>query len=229
MHTTFKISASQTSKIMTMPRSKKAKEAGELSEGAKTYCKTWLKEQLYTRRKSFSSKYTQKGNEMEEASIEFIGEKLELFLMKNEQFYFNTHMQGTPDIILKDTIIDVKNSWDCFTFPLLETEVPEKAYWWQLQSYMYLTNRQHAKLIYVLSNAPEHIVESEAKRAMWSAGDDDITEYYDAAYKELVYDDIADSLKIKVFEFDRDEEAIKTIFERVEACRNYIESLLKSV
>ena len=34
----------------------------QLPAGAKTYCRTWLKEQLYDRRKGFSSKYTDKGN-----------------------------------------------------------------------------------------------------------------------------------------------------------------------
>jgi hypothetical protein len=38
-------------------------------------------------------------------------------------------MTGTPDVILEDKIIDIKNSVDCFTFPLNEKELKNKAYW----------------------------------------------------------------------------------------------------
>ena len=54
----FKIRCSSIGKIMGQPRSKAAKEAGELSETAKTYCRDWIMEQLYDRRKNIIAKQT---------------------------------------------------------------------------------------------------------------------------------------------------------------------------
>ena len=42
----FKIRSSATGSIIGEPKAKKAKEAGELSQMAKTYCEDWAKEKI---------------------------------------------------------------------------------------------------------------------------------------------------------------------------------------
>ena len=134
-------------------------------------------------------------------------------------------MTGTPDLILKDCVIDVKNSWDCFTFPLFETEIPNKDYFYQGQVYMHLTGKKKYKLIYTLLDTPKEIIEREA----YYYANNNYLEYDEDLYKKfekkMTYKDISDDLKIKVFEFDYCPKTIETIIERVKECRSIIEKL----
>ena len=56
----------------------------KLTQGNVTYLENWLKEKLYDRRNEFNSKYCDKGNLMEEASVMLISEQLGQPLAKNE-------------------------------------------------------------------------------------------------------------------------------------------------
>lgn len=224
----FKIRASAAGQIMTNPRSKKDIENGILSKTAKTYCETWLKEQLYNRKKEFTSKYTEKGNITEDNSLDYIAEQLGYgMLMKNEKHLDNHIMTGTPDVILNDLIIDVKNSWDNFTFPLFETEIPNKDYYWQAQCYMYLTGKVNYKLIYVLSDTPTHLIEKDAYYWCKNNGYDDLDiDIHKQFIHKMTYNDIDDKFKIKVFKITRNHEDIAKIEKRVIECRNYINELI---
>lgn len=195
----FKISPSQCGKIMTNARKK-----GELSKTTLTYVDEWIKEQIYGRRKELNNKYVDKGNEVEVESIEYIEKHLSLKgIKKNDETFDNEFMKGTPDVLTKDTVIDLKNSWDCFTFPLLDTEVPNKDYYYQLQCYMSLTGRNKAKLVYTLMNTPEHLCK------------------YDIMSHD--YDNIEPQYRIKVFDIERNDDVIKEIENRVKEIRQHIE------
>ena len=195
----FKISPSQCGKIMVNARKK-----GELSKTTLSYVDEWVKEQIYGRRKEISSKYTDKGNEVEVESIEYIDKHLNLGgIKKNDKTFENDFMIGTPDVITNDLVIDLKNSYDCFTFPLLETEIPNKDYFYQLQCYMALTGKKKAKLIYTLMNTPEDLIPK------WD-------------FFNHCYDGIDTKYRIKVFDIERDDEVIKEIENRVKAIREHI-------
>ena len=228
----FKCRASKIGEII--PATKSSREAGILGKGAQTHVKKWLKQQPehFNRRKKNSNKYTYKGNKMEDASIEFAGELLGYpFMFKNEEFFENDWINGTPDVILEDTILDVKNSWDYDTFPYFEDSIPSKDYWWQGQGYMWLTGREHYKLVYTLLDAPEEQIYSEARGYIFSNHLDlemDMDSVYEAKKEELTYGDIPAEKRIKVFEFDREDAAIEQIKERVEAARRYIEELIEN-
>jgi hypothetical protein len=226
----FKIRCSAISQIMAEPKLKADKEAGILSQTAKTYCETWLKEKLYMRFKVFSNKYTEKGLDVEGDAIKYIAEQLNLGLVfKNEEQFENDFLRGTPDLLLKDCVIDNKSSWDCFTFPLFDTE-PDKGYWWQLQGYMALTGRANAKLIYTLMDAPQHLIDKEVERELWfnRVPLDEITwEVREQMSSKYRYNNMPDKLRLKVFEIQRDEDSINKIYANVEKCRNYIDLLTK--
>lgn len=228
----FKCRCSKIGDIV--PVTKKDLDAGVLGKGAQTYVKKWLKEQPehYGRRKEFYGKYTYKGHAVEDDSIEFAGMYLGYdFLFKNEEYYSNDWVHGTPDVVLPDTILDVKNSWDYDTFPYWENKIPSTNYWWQGQGYMWLTGRKHYKLVYTLLDAPDEQVLSEAKRICFSNYldlDTHLDEMYEKKKEELTYSDLPEHKRIKVFEFDRDEEAIERIQERVEAARRYVEELTEN-
>lgn len=213
----FKIRASAVNRIMAKPTGKKI-----ISTGAETYVKEWYAEQVYDRRNTFSSKYTEKGNLVEDESLKFISTYLQLVnpLEKNQDFYENLFMTGTPDAMIdrgKDTscIVEVKNSWNCFTFPLTDKEVSNKGYFYQCQAYMHLTGIKYAKLIYTLMNTPKELIEDEYMKT-------DMSTDFSQFRKDYEFTDIPFSSRIKIFNIEYDEDVIKEIAQRVEACREYI-------
>ena len=141
----FKIRASSAGKIMTNPRNK----TELLSETTKTYVYDCLKEEIYGYKKQLSNKYVTKGIELEDEAIDKAIELLDLpFTLKNEQSYENEFFKGTPDLIVDGIVYDIKCSWDEFTFPFFEKEIPTIDYYYQLQVYMNLLGLKKAVLIY---------------------------------------------------------------------------------
>lgn len=225
----FKIRCSAIGKIMTNPK----KKDEVLSETCKTYLEEWVKSELYSRNKDISSKYMDKGNECEGDAIEFVSGILGWdFAMKNEQFFKDEHFTGTPDILVGDSVEDIKCSWDCFTFPLFDTELPNKDYFYQLQGYMALTGKKTGGINYCLMDASEELINRECVRQSYANGNggEIDTDLYDEVLAKMTYSNQPNELRHKRFEVKRDEEIIKAIRERVELCRTYIdETIMKQI
>ena len=219
----MKIRCSAIGKLMSTPRTK-----GEtLSETAKTYIQDLFKEKELGIAREFWSRYTDKGLQMEDEAIDFAGQVLEWdFVVKNEQGYENDWITGTPDVIAKDLLADIKCSWDGNTFPLFDTELKNKDYYWQLQGYMWLTGLDQAELVYCLMDTPHQIVEDEVRRAHWKAGliDEDL-DLREAVQSQHTFDHLPNNLRVKRFIIRKDEEAIEKIKEKVELAREYYEQL----
>lgn len=198
----FKCRASASGKLATNPRSK----TETLSETTKTYLKEWATEQIFGVRKNITSKQIEKGIVLEDEAIDFAVSVLDIpFILKNESTFEDAYFTGTPDIILDDEIIDIKVSWDAFTFPFFEDEIPTKDYFYQLQVYMHLTGRKSARLVYVLLNTPENLT--------YEIADD--------------YSKIEPELRVKTFEIEYDSRVIEMLENRVIESREYLLTLNK--
>jgi hypothetical protein len=228
----FKIRASGSGKIAGIKG---------LGETGKTFCKEWLKQKLYKRRKDIKSKYIDKGNRNEEDGFTLMALELDLGMVyKNLSYFQSEHFCGTPDLIHNGIVYDNKCSWDLSTFPMFETEIPNKDYWWQLQVYMELTGCRKATLAYTLIDADMDLIDQSVK---WETDPEKIyqticnmvytqerfdeakTEYCSRAESDF-FVEIPAKNRIKTFSFDYDPEAILKLQERVEECREYISSLL---
>lgn len=195
----FKIRASASGKIMTNARSK----TELLSETTKTYVQEWAKEHIYGIRKEIKSKYLTKGLKLEDTAIDKAIEWLDLpFTMKNEKFFEDEFFCGTPDLIVNDVVYDIKCSWDAFSFPLFEKEIPTKDYFYQLQVYMHLTGCKKAVLTYVLLNTPDELTYEEKHN----------------------YDNMDRQYRIKTFEIEYSEEVIADLQQRVTNIREFLKS-----
>ena len=191
----FKLRASSSGSLMT-----NAKKTGDISKTAQSFLLDWLKEQIYGVKKEFSTKETRKGTEQENAAIDKAIEWLDLpFIIKNEQFFEDDYFCGTPDLLLEDTVIDIKTSWDCWTFPLFEEDIPTSDYFYQLQVYMHLTGIKKAMLCYILIDTPET---------------------YNSP--EISYSHVESKYRIKKYEFAYDENVIKELQNRVIIAREFI-------
>ena len=193
----FKARASAAGKLMTAARSK----TETLSETTKTYLKDWAVSEIYGYQKEIKSKYITKGLTKEDEAIDKAIEWLDLdFVLKNEKYFEDDYFCGTPDLITDDEVIDIKNSWDCWTFPLFDNEIKNKDYFTPLQVYMHLTGKKRARLVYVLLNTPEEM--------HWE--------------QQLKYDDKPKKLRIKAFSVDYDPLVIESLKEKVIESRKYI-------
>jgi hypothetical protein len=208
---------------MTEPRSK----SEVLSQTAKSYIEDLFNELEFGYRKEFSSRYTDKGLEMEDEAIQFASEQFDWeFVVKNTERFTNDYITGEPDINTDNLLADIKCSWSLDTYPMFEADLKNKDYYWQLQGYMWLTGKTKAELVYCLMNTPLQIVEDEVRRAHWKAGliDEDIDLRHEVQLKHN-YDNIPSKLRVKRYIIERDEKAIEKIIEKVEIGREYYKML----
>ena len=219
----MKIRCSALGRLMTAPRNK----TELLSQTAKSYIQELVLEHKYGIKKEFSSRYTDKGLQCEDEAITLVNDVLGLgFIFKNEEHFANDFITGTPDVNTNEILLDVKCSYEAHTFPFFETEIPTKDYFYQLQGYLWLTNKTEALLCYCLINTPLEIVEDEVRREHWKHKvideDLEIREYVE---KKHNFDQIPDNRKVKVFKVERDETIIWAIQEKVTEARIYYDLL----
>jgi len=210
---------------MATPRSK-----GELlSQTAKSYIHELVLQEKYGVSKEFSSRYTDKGNAVEEESINLVNEVLDVkFIYKNDEYFENDWIKGTPDVNTEDVLLDVKSSWDATTFPFFDTEIPNKDYFYQLQGYMWLTGKTQSMLCYCLVDTPLDMVEDEIRRAHWKLHkideDLDLREEVESKHQ---FSHIPKNRRVKVFYVQKDEQVIEQIKEKIELAREYYNALIQ--
>ena len=221
----LKIRCSAIGKIMTNSRSK----SEVLSKTCKSYLQELAIEEMYGIKKEFSSRYTDKGIEVERESIDLVQDNCDFgFMYKNEEHFENDYLTGTPDVNTDNILLDVKSSYDATTFPWFEEEIPNKDYYYQLQGYMALTGKRKSVLAYCLVNTPFQIVEDEVRRAHWKEHLIDESEELRADVEARHnFDHIPPEKRIKTFEVRYDKEVIKAIYERIKECRKYYETLIQ--
>jgi hypothetical protein len=145
---------SSLGKLMTNPR----KKTETLSETAKSYIKQLAKENYYNYKTTIETKQMRKGIDFEHQSIELLNTVMLTNLKKNETRETRGHLTGECDLIINDTIIDIKTSWSLETFPAFEEDADDKGYEWQLRGYMHLYDKPKAKLIYCMIDTPNELL-----------------------------------------------------------------------
>ena len=202
----------------------------ELPQGAKTYCKKWVKMNSWNvRNEDWKNVVIEKGLICEQEGIDLLNEIISTNYEKNESKFDNEFMQGTPDIITPDIIRDIKNSWDLMTFPMFEDEIPNEQYWWQLQTYMAMTGVQKASLDYVLIDTPMPLVLQDLKNLYYQSGgksDEWNVEKYESLFHNYRFDDVPKEKRIKSYTFNYESGIEEKIIERVKMCRIYINQLI---
>ena len=214
----LKIRASQVGKIMTSSRSK----GDVLSKTAKSYLEQLAKEELLGVRTEFSSKYTDKGNLVEDDAIALVEKVNEWdFLYKNEEHFSNDYVTGTPDVLTEDVLLDVKSSWNVDTFPMFDKELKNKDYYYQLQAYMWLTGHTESYLCYCLVDTPKFIIKAEVRKLHKPRYSD-----IKAIILKHKFNADTEERRVKTFKVEFDEDAIMQIIDRVDLCRIYYNNLI---
>lgn len=222
----FKIRASQLGKLMTRPRSKKE----TLSETAKTYLKELAIENIYGFKKEFSNKYTRKGISQEDKSILRLSNFEDEFYVKNEKHFSEGFLSGTPDIVTDSEVIDIKTSWNATTFPIWDNELKNKVYYWQLVAYMMLTGLSNARLVYILEDTPEEEIQDEIRRLSYQRFEIEISDETENEVREQHdFSVIPDNKRIKIFNVELTDDAIKEVEEKLKEAETYYNELVSKL
>lgn len=230
------IRCSSLGHIMTEPRNKADKEAGNLSETAKTHLIDIYVSEKYGRKTDLQNKYIKKGLLVEEDSITLYSRIKGWFFKKNEYYLSNKYIKGTPDLYIGSTIqkakhiIDIKSSWDIFTFFRNKIKDVNDLYYWQMQGYMYLTGAKTASLAYCLIDTPAVLVEDEKRKLMWKMGvatseNSEFKEACNELERLMIYDDIPINERLIEFKINRNNEDIKKIKLKVRKSREFLKTL----
>jgi hypothetical protein len=207
-----------------------SRKKGELSETTKNYLLELYLEKVERRKKILQNKYLTKGTFREDESIDlYTSVYNDEFILKNKKTFENEFVKGTPDLIFKNKIVDIKTSWDIFTF--LKSDAKE--YYWQLQAYMWLTGREKGQIAFCLINNTEEAIMSEQYRQSFhNPYEFETQEYYDyenevneQIERNMTYNDLRKERKVKVIDFDFCKKDIELLQERILQCREYLKQI----
>lgn len=225
----IKFRCSSLHSLMTEPRSK----SQELSETTKTFLNALAIEIETGRRKNIETACMKKGTQSEVEGItmfcEHFGVHFPYESEKDKKKYENKYITGTPDYVPWNKsylerfgVIDIKSSWDLYTFPSSPFfEIPP-AYYWQMQGYMELTGVNKATLAYVLVNTPQQILDWEIKKLSYILLDATIEEIEEKVKFNHTFDDLPIERRIRTFEIFKNEEDIEKIYKKVETARDFL-------
>lgn len=222
--------------LMTEPRNAADKKAGNLSETAKTHLIDVFVSNKYGRNTDIQNKYIQKGLLVEEDSITLYSRLTKTFYKKNEEPLTNEFIRGTPDLYIGQSIneathiIDIKSSFDIYTFFRNHNNDLSSQYWWQVQGYMDLTGAKTASVAYCLVDTPEVIINDEKRKLMWKMGcatseSEDFKQACDELDRLMTYADIPLNERLIEFFVERDDEQLEIMRSRVKKAREYLNQL----
>jgi hypothetical protein len=223
--------ASQVGALMVNPRTKKAREAGELSATAKTMIEETFLQLEYGARKPVVTREMIKGHLNESEAIRVLDKVMPIDAYRKlytGQRKFNDYFIGSCDIPLPDAVEDIKNSYDLTTFFKVRESTIPATYYAQGQVYMDLWGVDTFRLCYVLTSTPEELIQEEEKSFFFKYGSDESEDYLQACEQiRSIHevDHIPAEHRVKVFTFPRDEEYLTELKSRVEKAREYYATL----
>lgn len=214
---TYKFHPSGLNNLLTNSR----KKDEVLSETAKSYLRElWIKE-VWGREKSdmVGNKFTQKGIMCETDSLSLIEKVTGKKYFKNQKQLDNDWIIGTPDVTGAE-LVDVKTSWDLFTFVAVTEAQAKKDYYSQVLGYMWLLDQKKAIVMYCLVNTPEILITDDLYRLSFKLPEDQIEKYR----TNYIFDDIPEKDRIKAYAFEYDETIIEEIKKRIEYAREFLQN-----
>ena len=239
--------ASSSGHLMTEARSK----SEPLSETTKTHLVDVFVSEMYKRHEEIFGKFLEKGNVREDDSITLFSRISKRMFVKNEMNLKNEFIKGTPDIFIgeainkADEIIDLKTSWSAHTFFRAKKSDMNKLYKWQLNCYMALSGASKATLAYCLVNGTAKLIEDEKRKLSYqNLTEEKFIEYCKQIEINHIFDlkhfinenpefvfhnelplwkyDIPYQDRMFSISFERNDDEIKALYNRITECRKWM-------
>lgn len=204
------------------------KEKGyELSDTTKKALIEIYIAEVYGRIRDITNKFMEKGTLVEESSIDLLCEVTNRLYVKNTKKFQNDYLIGTPDIVAEDKVIDIKSSYDLWSFA--DSPNLQKAYYWQMMGYIWLTGKDVATLAFCLVTAPEHLIVQEKSRQTYIKGympeTKEFVDLENQIDKNMRFEDMPIEKKLKCYDVPYSGYGIEKLTERLEQCRIYLQSI----
>lgn len=156
-------------------------------------------EQKYGMRKPIETDAMRKGTMVESDVIDLYANFKNKKLFKNKKFYENSTLCGTPDIITDEGIIDIKSSFDIWTFSSVNEKSAKDDYYWQGVSYCYLIGKSKFTLVYGLVDTPAEIQFNLYRRLAYTMTEE---EAENVIARNHTYSHISPNKRLKIYEWD---------------------------
>jgi YqaJ-like viral recombinase domain len=140
-----RFSCSQFHRLMSEPKLKAEKEAGNLSSGALTYVYECAAEKLTGKKAKddFTSKYTDWGIELEPIAKGIYNVLFETNIVDSEYITYFYNSGGSPDgLVGDDGLIEIKCPYTITSHLEHKLDDIPKEYYWQCLGYLLITDRQ---------------------------------------------------------------------------------------
>lgn len=172
-------------------------------------------EERYKLKNEIISKYLDSGKAREDDSIKLLSKIDSREYKKNtSERRYNEFVEGDCDILCMDKIIDIKSSWDIYTFlpHILEDDIKNRLYEYQGIAYCELYGVDKFELCYCLVDMPNELLQDEYRRLLYKFGKDKehsmeyIHACIDLRNKFNVTSKMSLNSRVIRFEFDYDDE-----------------------
>lgn len=198
------------------------------AKSGQTLVQKQVKDIVYGRHFDVRSKYLSKGNICEIDAIMLLSEIKGQKLEKNEKRFENDLIAGTPDLIITDEVLDIKNSFTHETFPLFDSLPYDNEL--QLKGYMWLLGLTKGSVEYFLLDMPDELITKEAYYVMRDRGMDELeTDLFMELKEKYTYSNLPLNLRHKSFPVELTDKDIDWIIKNVTLANDYGNSLLKEV
>lgn len=161
----FKIRASSAYNFLSLPKLKRDRDAGLLSQTARNICDSYIIKNRYNYTDDLETNALLKGTINEEQSISLVDILFPLEginRIKNKERKETKYLSGEPDLVLPDKIEEIKSVWDVKS--LYSKKNISKVYHTQVQVYMHLFGKEKATLYYCLTEMPREMLLDEIFR-----------------------------------------------------------------
>lgn len=223
----IKFRPSRAGDLMVSPKSK----SESISETTKQYLCEYFVETFFNVSKDIMNKYINKGIEVEWRSVELYKRYVRnIDIELNQSIFSNDYLIGKPDIILNDRIVDTKSSWDLFSYFKVGVNKLNKDYYWQLQCYMELLDKQIGELAYCLVDTPDYMINDEKKRLLFKMN---VATDYDESYikasneleRKLKFESyIPYTVRVRRIMFGYDEQNIESLYKQINIAREWMKN-----
>lgn len=227
-----KIHCSSLGKILTDPKSAADKQAGNLSQTAKSYLIELYAKERYGFEKELDNKYIRKGNEVEFEAIKELSLQIRMPLEKNEETFENNHLIGTPDVVCNDIVYDLKSSFNWLTFLSNIPGELDPMYEAQLNGYMDLLGINKGYIVYVLLDTPFEEIEKQkyylfTKGSYISEESPEFLKLWAEKEKNFIFSNYPIEERILFFEVNRNQDLIDKAKAKVIKAREFLEDFHK--
>ncbi len=207
---------------------KLVKDVPTLSDTCKRRLAQIYTEETTGRTKDIMNVYIEKGLKTEEESITLYSLRTGIYYKKNKERIDNGYVNCEIDFDdeEKDMVIDTKSSFDVFTFDATVAKSIGGNYWWQLQCYMWAKNRSRGRLAYCLNDTPLEIIDRLKKNLKYNfiGTADDFASALDEIDFLHSYKDLPLERKIRIYDVDRDDDAIERAKLYIPHFREYLKT-----